>query len=111
METSTNKTKHTFKRPFTFARNNVYRPLRQIQNMERNKNSSSQQATYFTLNAPPSLIPPKKYSDISGLPALYVDPHTKLRYANVEEYNSMQHMPSDIIMGYLAARGYTSAVG
>jgi len=65
----------------------------------------------FTLNAPPSLVPAKKYSDISGLPAPYADPHTKLRFANADEYASMQHMPSDIINGYLTVRGYTSAVG
>ncbi|KAH8411454.1 hypothetical protein KR215_004874 [Drosophila sulfurigaster] len=108
---SSAKVKRTFKQTFAFPKNCVYRPLRQIQNMERNQKLPPEQPTYFTLNAPPSLRPAKKYSDISGLPAPYVDPHSKLRYANAEEYASMQHMPSDIINGYLTVRGYTSAVG
>ncbi|KAH8274696.1 hypothetical protein KR018_010056 [Drosophila ironensis] len=109
------KPKRSFKKPFAFPKNCVYRPLRQISNIDRNLRIklklTPDQPTYFTVNAPPSLIPAKKYSDISGLPAPYADPHTKLRYANVDEYASMQHMPSDIIHGYLTVRGYTSAVG
>ncbi|KMZ08825.1 INO80 complex subunit C [Drosophila simulans] len=105
------KPKRSFKRPFTFPKNCVYRPLRQISNMERSQKLSAEQPTYFTLNAPPSLVPAKKYSDISGLPAPYADPHTKLRFASADEYASMQHMPSDIVNGYLMVRGYTSAVG
>ncbi|XP_030563013.1 INO80 complex subunit C isoform X1 [Drosophila novamexicana] len=108
---SLHKPKRSFKRLFAFPRNCVYRPLRQIHNMERNQKPPADQPTYFTLNAPPSLLPAKKYSDISGLPAPYVDPHSKLRYANADEYASMQHLPSDIINGYLTLRGYTSAVG
>ncbi|KAH8240502.1 hypothetical protein KR038_007993, partial [Drosophila bunnanda] len=124
------KPKRSFKRPFAFPKNCVYRPLRQISNMERNKKLPADRPTCkcrkcrslvliqrgvsfvdFTLNAPPSLVPAKKYSDISGLPAPYADPHTKLRFANADEYVSMQNMPSDIINGYLTVRGYTSAVG
>ncbi|XP_037726320.1 INO80 complex subunit C [Drosophila subpulchrella] len=111
MEANSMKPKRTFKRPFAFPKNCVYRPLRQISNMERNLKLPADRPTYFTLNAPPSLVPAKKYSDISGLPAPYADPHTKLRFANADEYASMQHMPSDIINGYLTVRGYTSAVG
>ncbi|KAH8402816.1 hypothetical protein KR222_003071 [Zaprionus bogoriensis] len=105
------KPKRSYKRTFAFAKNCIYRPLRQIHNIERNQKLPRDRPSYFTLNAPPSLLPSKKYSDISGLPALYCDPHSKLRYANAEEYASMQHMPSDIINGYLTVRGYTSAVG
>ncbi|XP_023176414.1 INO80 complex subunit C [Drosophila hydei] len=109
--TSVQKIKRSFKRPFVFPKNCVYRPLRQIHNIERNQKLPPDQPTYFTLNAPPSLLPAKKYSDISGLPAPYVDPHSKLRFANAEEYGSMQQLPSDIINGYLTLRGFTSAVG
>ncbi|XP_017137412.2 INO80 complex subunit C [Drosophila miranda] len=107
---SSQKNRRSFKKPFIFAKNCVYRPMRQISNMERNQKLPVDRPTYFTLNAPPSLVPAKKYSDISGLPAPYMDPHTKLRFVNAEEYASMQHMPSDIINRYLSVRGYTSAV-
>ncbi|XP_030379183.1 INO80 complex subunit C [Scaptodrosophila lebanonensis] len=105
------KPRRSFKKPFAFPKNCTYRPLRQINNMERNLKLPADQPTYFTIKAPPSLLPAKKYSDISGLPAPYVDPHSKLRYSNSDEYASMQHMPSDIINGYLTLRGHTSAVG
>lgn len=64
-----------------------------------------------SLNAPPSLIPPKKYSDISGLIAPYMDPQTKLYYHNAEEFRIIRSLPSDIIQGYLALRGATNVVG
>uniref|UniRef100_A0A182MF17 Vps72/YL1 C-terminal domain-containing protein n=1 Tax=Anopheles culicifacies TaxID=139723 RepID=A0A182MF17_9DIPT len=69
--------------------------------------------TDITFNAPPSLKPAKKYSDISGLIAPYTDPHSKLRYHNVEEYQTIRTFPMDLTAGYLALRGYapSSRVG
>lgn len=64
-----------------------------------------------SLNAPPSLKPAKKYSDISGLEAPYTDPQTKLHYRNAEEFRIIRTLPSDIIQGYLALRGATNIVG
>lgn len=64
-----------------------------------------------SLNAPPSLKPAKKYSDISGLEAPYTDPQTKLHYHNAEEFRIIRTLPSDIIQGYLALRGATNIVG
>lgn len=64
-----------------------------------------------SLNAPPSLKPAKKYSDISGLEAAYTDPQTKLYYHNAEEFRIIRTLPSDIIQGYLALRGATNIVG
>lgn len=63
-----------------------------------------------SINAPPSFKPPKKYSDISGLIAVYCDPHSKLYYHNVEEYHTVKRMPSDITKGYLTLRGASSVV-
>ncbi|KAI8449868.1 YL1 nuclear protein C-terminal domain-containing protein [Phakopsora pachyrhizi] len=42
--------------------------------------------TYMTIEAPPSVIPPRKYCDVTGLEAPYVDPKTRLRYHNSEVY-------------------------
>ena len=60
--------------------------------------------TYSTIDAPPSFRPAKKYSDISGLPAVYTDPHTKLNYSNAEEFKLIRKLPSDIVAGYLTMR-------
>lgn len=44
METPTaSKAKRSFKRPFAFPKNSVYRPLRQIHNLERSQKTPSEQ--------------------------------------------------------------------
>ena len=60
--------------------------------------------TYSSIDAPPSFLPAKKYSDISGLPALYTDPQTKLNYSTPEEFKLIRKLPSDIVAGYLTLR-------
>lgn len=40
----------------------------------------------MTIEAPPSVLPPKKYCDITGLDAPYIDPKSRLRYHNAEVY-------------------------
>uniref|UniRef100_A0A1B0G8E2 Vps72/YL1 C-terminal domain-containing protein n=1 Tax=Glossina morsitans morsitans TaxID=37546 RepID=A0A1B0G8E2_GLOMM len=89
----------------------VWKSLKQIIAQEKSLSSSDDIVTYTSLNAPPSLIPPKKYSDISGLIAPYMDPQTKLYYHNAEEFRIIRSLPSDIIQGYLALRGATNVVG
>ncbi|KAI9589396.1 INO80 complex subunit C [Glossina fuscipes] len=89
----------------------VWKSLKQIIAQEKSLPSSEDIVTYTSLNAPPSLKPPKKYSDISGLIAPYMDPQTKLYYHNAEEFRIIRSLPSDIIQGYLALRGATNVVG
>lgn len=66
--------------------------------------SSSEEVTYGSIDAPPSFKPAKKYSDISGLEANYTDPHTKLNYSNIAEFKVIKRLPSDLIAGYLTLR-------
>jgi hypothetical protein len=42
--------------------------------------------TYTGIEAPPSLLPAKKYCDLTGLQAKYTDPKSKLRYYSGHEY-------------------------
>jgi len=65
---------------------------------------SSKVVTYSSIDGPPSFKPAKKYSDISGLPANYTDPHSKLNYAASEEFQIIRKLPSDIVAGYLTLR-------
>jgi hypothetical protein len=44
----------------------------------------------FSLHPPPSLMPPKKYCDITGLEAPYRDPHTGLQYHSREVYEVLK---------------------
>ena len=40
----------------------------------------------FSVEAPPSILPAKKYCDVTGLEAPYTDPKSMLRYHNAEIY-------------------------
>ncbi|CAO1331516.1 unnamed protein product [Diamesa serratosioi] len=92
----------------------MWKSLKQILTIERTlfKEEQNQEniVTYSSINAPPSFRPAKKYSDISGLLAPYCDPQSKLFYHNVDEYQTVKNLPSDITAGYLALRGSTSVV-
>ncbi|KAI8120304.1 hypothetical protein FF38_13703 [Lucilia cuprina] len=108
--------KLTFKNPkFSYiepgGKKFVWKSLKQIVTQEKSLPWPEEVVLYNSLNAPPSLKPAKKYSDISGLEAPYTDPQTKLHYHNAEEFRIIRTLPSDIIQGYLALRGATNIVG
>ncbi|XP_022198828.1 INO80 complex subunit C [Nilaparvata lugens] len=89
----------------------VWRSLKQIIAQERALPWPRDTQHYSSIEAPPSFRPPKKYSDISGLPAKYTDPQTKLFYALAEEFATVRSLPSDIINGYLTLRGANNPIG
>ncbi|KAF2712376.1 hypothetical protein K504DRAFT_202806 [Pleomassaria siparia CBS 279.74] len=64
-------------------------------------------ATYTNIESAPSFHPSsqRRYCDITGLPAPYTDPKTRLRYHNKEVFGSIRGMPSNVTEGFLAARG------
>ncbi|XP_060076802.1 INO80 complex subunit C-like [Ylistrum balloti] len=88
----------------TSKRTRVWKNLKQIVAAEKLLPWKPDDVTYGSIEAPPSFKPAKKYSDISGLPALYRDPETKLRYTTAEEYSRLKLMPNDLVTGCLALR-------
>ncbi|ELU09067.1 hypothetical protein CAPTEDRAFT_121867, partial [Capitella teleta] len=88
----------------------TWKTLKQIVASERAYPRKADDTSYESLDAPPSFIPAKKYSDLSGLPSNYTDPQTKLRYHNADEFSRIKMLPSDIVSGYLALRKANSAV-
>ncbi|KAF2115840.1 hypothetical protein BDV96DRAFT_492091 [Lophiotrema nucula] len=64
-------------------------------------------ATYTNIESAPSFHPSsqRRYCDITGLPAPYTDPKSRLRYHNKETFGSIRTMPQNVTEGYLAARG------
>lgn len=64
-------------------------------------------ATYANIESAPSLHPAhsKKWCDITGLPANYTDPKTKLRYTNREVYAAIRQLPPGAADKYLELRG------
>ncbi|WVQ99324.1 hypothetical protein IAU59_006456 [Kwoniella sp. CBS 9459] len=61
--------------------------------------------TYHTPTAPPSLLPPKKYCDITGLHASYTDPRTKLRYKGLDVWHVVRGLGPGGDQAYLSLRG------
>lgn len=78
--------------------------------LERNLQSpvsSGPTATYTNIESAPSLHPAhqKHYCDITGLPAPYTDPKTRLRYHNKEVFELVRTLPQGVAEKYLEARG------
>ncbi|KAK2759979.1 hypothetical protein FQN54_002715 [Arachnomyces sp. PD_36] len=63
--------------------------------------------TYTNIESAPSLHPAhrKHYCDITGLPAPYTDPKTRLRYHNREVFGVVRTLGQGVAENYLAARG------
>ncbi|KAL6807886.1 YL1 nuclear protein C-terminal domain-containing protein [Trichoderma sp. SZMC 28013] len=66
---------------------------------------SAPNATYTNIESAPSLAHSKHYCDITGLPAPYLDPKTRLRYHNREVFGLIRTLPQSSAEQFLAARG------
>ncbi|KAH3687580.1 hypothetical protein WICPIJ_001441 [Wickerhamomyces pijperi] len=59
---------------------------------------------YFTIHAPPSIKPTKKYCDITGLKGNYRSPSNNLRYHNKEVFTVVKNLGSGVDQQYLELR-------
>ncbi|XP_077069715.1 INO80 complex subunit C [Siphateles boraxobius] len=91
-------------------KNRTWKNLKQILAAEKALPWKISDPNYCSIDAPPSMKPAKKYSDISGLPANYTDPQTKLRFASTEEFSYIRQLPTDVVTGYLTLRKATCIV-
>ncbi|KAN0082924.1 hypothetical protein V8E55_008719 [Tylopilus felleus] len=66
--------------------------------------------TYTSIEAPPSLLPPRHYCDITGLEAPYTDPRTGLRYHDKSVYDLIKNLSPSVAKDYLSARGVNPIV-
>lgn len=62
-------------------------------------------ATYTNIESAPSLAHPRHYCDVTGLPAPYLDPKTRLRYHNKEVFGLIRSVPQTTAEQFLEARG------
>ncbi|KAI0175923.1 hypothetical protein GGR52DRAFT_538689 [Hypoxylon sp. FL1284] len=67
--------------------------------------SSAPSVTYTNVESAPSLAHTKRYCDITGLPAPYLDPKSRLRYHNREVFGFIRTLPQGVAEQYLEARG------
>lgn len=49
---------------------------------------------YLFASATPSTYPSRRFCDLSGNEAKYVDPNTRMRYAGRKEFRMIQEMPA-----------------
>ncbi|KAJ0354782.1 hypothetical protein COL26b_003204 [Colletotrichum chrysophilum] len=61
--------------------------------------------TYTNIESAPSLAHTKRYCDITGLPAPYLDPKTRLRYHDKEVFGLIRTLPQGAAEQFLEARG------
>ncbi|EDO16323.1 hypothetical protein Kpol_1059p13 [Vanderwaltozyma polyspora DSM 70294] len=77
--------------------------MKRLNNVEGNPKHN---VTHFTVNAPPSLKPPKKYCDITGLIGKYKSPTNNIRYYNSEIFQLVvKPMTTGVDQQYLKLRG------
>ncbi|ORY63201.1 chromatin-remodeling complex subunit ies6 [Pseudomassariella vexata] len=67
--------------------------------------SSAPSATYTNIESAPSLAHSRRYCDVTGLPAPYLDPKSRLRYHNIEVFGYIRSLPQGAPEQYLEARG------
>lgn len=74
-------------------------------NMRTNAFSTAPNATYMNIESAPSLAHPRHYCDVTGLPAPYTDPKTRLRYHDKEIFGLIRSLGQGVVEQYLEARG------
>lgn len=67
--------------------------------------SNAPNATYTNIESAPSLAHSKHYCDVTGLPAPYLDPKTRMRYHNREVFALIRALPQSSAEQFLEARG------
>jgi INO80 complex subunit C len=66
--------------------------------------ASAPTATYTNIESAPSLAPLKHYCDVTGLPAPYLDPKTRMRDHNREVFATIRTLPQGVAEQFLEAR-------
>ncbi|XP_047968053.1 INO80 complex subunit C [Salvia hispanica] len=81
-----------------------WKQLKQIIPAENYQNYPPEEPNYVNIETPPSMHPCRRICDITGYEAPYVDPRTKLRYANAQVFKVIRSLPNDYVQRYLALR-------
>lgn len=86
------------------AKSKSWKTSRSLITAEHYDMMSASTPTYVNIDAPPSTLPTKKYCDITGLPAKYTDPVTKLRYVTKEAFRKARSLADHKVEEFLALR-------
>nr|CAH8839223.1 unnamed protein product [Trichobilharzia regenti] len=85
-----------------------FKNIKQVLNAESQIKYPPDAVLYNHISAPPSIRPPMKVSDLSGVPTNYTDPQTNLNYATCSEFRRLRCLPQHIVNGYLALKGVSN---
>ncbi|EPE10195.1 major facilitator superfamily transporter quinate [Ophiostoma piceae UAMH 11346] len=66
--------------------------------------SGAPAVTYTNIESAMSMAPQRRYCDITGLPAPYTDPKTRLRYHNSEVFNTIRGFQQGVAEQFLEMR-------
>jgi len=72
---------------------------------QQQQQQQQMQPTYQNIESPPSFRRGNKWCDVTGLPAKYTDPKTKLRFRNGEVFAALRALPAGSAERYLEVRG------
>lgn len=86
------------------ARSKTWKSSRSLITAEHYELVPASVPTYLNIDAGPSMVPTKKYCDITGLPAKYTDPVTKLRYAGTDAFRFARNLPDYKVEEFLSLR-------
>lgn len=102
-------TPRPFKNPHYKPRKHRQKTLKQIlSDATRSQNPSEKlTSTYANIESAPSFHPSRggHWCDVTGLPAKYLDPKSKLRYADKEVYALVRGLGAGVGERYLEVRG------
>jgi len=65
---------------------------------------------YSSIEAPPSILAPPKYCDITGLHGPYTHPTTRLRYHDASIHSVIKSLNPSLQQAYLSTRGMNSVM-
>lgn len=86
------------------ARSKVWKSSRSLITAEHYDMLPPTAPTYLNIDAGPSMLPTKKYCDITGLPAKYMDPVTKLRYVEKQAFRKARNLAEHKVEEFLSLR-------
>ena len=112
MKVKKDKHKHTgrgtpFRNPNFSLKKCQTKPIKTFKQIIQAENYESYPASvpnYVSIDAAPSTVPSKKYSDISGHAAKYTEPKTNLRYSNSYEFQIIKQLTQEHVDTYLSLR-------
>uniref|UniRef100_A0A1D1YJ36 INO80 complex subunit C n=1 Tax=Anthurium amnicola TaxID=1678845 RepID=A0A1D1YJ36_9ARAE len=92
------------KYPKGHSRSRHWKHLKQILQAENFLAYPANEPNYANIESPPSMYPSKKFCDLTGFEAPYVDPRTNLRYSNADVFKHVRYLPSEYVQRYLSLR-------